>query len=105
MAWASSSSARPKTGKSPCSRKVTLAAEEGAHVADPSGWAVVKGIFGKERADKIQADAMAYLESFNLGFDRNDRSTWVPEKMPYYYKGGLIYCYGSGHEQFIWDIK
>jgi hypothetical protein len=65
----------------------------------------VKGVLGPEKAQKIQDDAMAYLESFGLGFDRNDKSTWVPEKMPYYYKGGLIYCYGSGHEQFIWDIK
>jgi hypothetical protein len=45
------------------------------------------------------------LEEFEMGFDRNDRATWVPEKMPHHYKGGLFVNYGSGHEQFIWDIK
>lgn len=58
-----------------------------------------------EKAQGYADAAYAYLESFGMGFDRNDRSTWVADKMPYYYKGGLIYCYGSGHEQFIWDVK
>lgn len=72
---------------------------------DEPGWAVVKGVLPKEKAKRYEDSAYAYLESFGQGFNRNDRSTWVPEKMPYFYKGGLFYCYGVGHEQFIWDVK
>ena len=71
----------------------------------PAGWAVVKGVLSPEKAKKYEDDAYAYVESFGMGFDRNDRSTWLPEKMPYFFKGGLFYCYGVGHEQFIWDVK
>lgn len=69
------------------------------------GWTVVQGAIPREKADAHASAAYAYLESFGLGFDRNDRSTWVPEKMPHFYKGGLYVNYGVGHEQFIWDIK
>lgn len=74
-------------------------------VTDGAGWAVVRGVIPRERAEKHADAAYAYLESFGLGFDRNDRSTWTPEKMPHFYKGGLFVNYGVGHEQFIWDIK
>ena len=70
-----------------------------------SGWCIVKGLLPKDKAKAYEDGAYEFLESFGLGFDRNDHSTWVPEKMPYYYKGGLIFSYGSGHEQFVWDVK
>lgn len=69
------------------------------------GWTVIRGVIPRDRADAHASAAYAYLESFGLGFDRNDRSTWIPEKMPHFYKGGLYVNYGVGHEQFIWDIK
>ncbi|KAI9638809.1 uncharacterized protein MKK02DRAFT_31126 [Dioszegia hungarica] len=69
------------------------------------GWAVVKGVIPRERALANIDKCYEYIESFGLGFDRNDRSTWKPENMPHFYKGGLFVNYGSGHEQFIWDIK
>lgn len=59
----------------------------------------------REKALSYVDRAYDFLESFGLGFDRNDRSTWKPENMPHFYKGGLFVNYGSGHEQFIWDIK
>jgi hypothetical protein len=74
-------------------------------MADAIGWTVIRGAIPRERADSHASAAYAYLESFGLGFDRNDRSTWTPDKMPHHYKGGLYVNYGVGHEQFIWDIK
>lgn len=73
--------------------------------ADGPGWAVVKGVVPREKALSFVDKAYDFLESFGLGFDRNDRSTWQPDNMPHFYKGGLFVNYGSGHEQFIWDIK
>ncbi|ORX40001.1 hypothetical protein BD324DRAFT_679068 [Kockovaella imperatae] len=69
------------------------------------GWCVVKGVLSTGKAKQYEDGAYEFLESFDLGFDRHDRSTWVAERMPYFYKGGLIYAYGSGHEQFVWDVK
>lgn len=69
------------------------------------GWVVIKGVIPRERALSYIDQSYAFLESFGMGFDRNDRSTWTAEKMPHFYKGGLFVNYGSGHEQFIWDIK
>lgn len=66
---------------------------------------VIKGVIPKEDAAKYAEQAFDYLESFGLGFDRTDPSTFVPEKMPHYFKGGLIHRYGTGHEQFAWDIR
>ncbi|WVQ79354.1 hypothetical protein IAT38_001451 [Cryptococcus sp. DSM 104549] len=69
------------------------------------GWVVVKGVFSAEKAQSYADKAYAFIESWGLGFDRNDRSTYVPEKMPFFFKGGLFHRYGVGHEQFLWDIK
>jgi len=51
------------------------------------------------------SQAYDWLESFNLGFDRNDKSTHVASNLPFSYKGGLYSYYGSGHEQYAWDIR
>ncbi len=40
------------------------------------GYVVVKNVIPKERADEYVSRAYDWLEGFNLGFDRNDRSTW-----------------------------
>lgn len=66
---------------------------------------MIKGVIPREKALSYIDRAYDFLEEFEMGFDRNDRSTWLPEKMPHHYKGGLFVNYGSGHEQFIWDIK
>ncbi|WVW85890.1 hypothetical protein I302_107928 [Kwoniella bestiolae CBS 10118] len=72
---------------------------------EQEGWVVVKGVLSSEKAKTYEDAAYAFLESFGMGFDRNDKTTWVPEQMPFFFKGGLFHRYGTGHEQFLWDIK
>ena len=65
----------------------------------------MKGVIPKDQALAYADKAYDFVESFGLGFDRNDRSTWTLDKMPFFVKGGLFHKYGASHEQFIWDIK
>ncbi|WRT70627.1 uncharacterized protein IL334_007625 [Kwoniella shivajii] len=69
------------------------------------GWVVIKGVIPREKALSYADEAYQYLESFGLGFDAKDRTTWIPENMPFFFKGGLFHRYGASHEQFVWDIK
>lgn len=66
---------------------------------------MLKGVLSRATALGYADEAYAFLESFGLGFDRNDPTTWVPEKMPFFFKGGLFHRYGTAHEQFLWDIR
>ncbi|WVF67421.1 hypothetical protein IAT40_002177 [Kwoniella sp. CBS 6097] len=79
--------------------------EDWKETLDREGWVVVKGVIPKEKALAYADKAYEFVESFGLGFDRNDPKTYVPEKRPYFYKGGLYHKYGASHEQFVWDIK
>lgn len=69
------------------------------------GWVVIKGVLPRDKALGYADKAYEFLESFECGFDRNDPTTWVPEKMPFFMKGGLYHRYGASHEQYVWDIK
>jgi len=53
------------------------------------GWCVVPGVLSKERCDEVISQMQGWLESFGLGYDRNDPSTWKEEKLPISYRGGL----------------
>lgn len=68
-------------------------------------YAVIKNVIPRERAEAYASEMYAWLESFGKGFDRNDRSTWKPEHLPIFERGGLYHRYGVGHEQFAWDIR
>lgn len=46
------------------------------------GFVVVKGVLSPERASYYVERMYQWLETFPYGFDRNDRSTWVPEHLP-----------------------
>lgn len=58
-----------------------------------------------DRARSYVAAGHAWLESFGLGYKRDDPSTWEPSQLPCSNKGGLYSSYGSGHEQYAWDIR
>jgi hypothetical protein len=62
------------------------------------GFAVVKGIVPKERCAQYVEDIHEWLESFNLGYNRNDPSTVKEECLPIIHQKGLIQAYGAPHE-------
>lgn len=69
------------------------------------GYAVVKGAIPRAEA-LAHADQMyALLESFGLGYDRNDPSTVHPDKLPVLNEKGMLLPYGSAHEAFVWAIR
>ncbi|OCF32459.1 hypothetical protein I316_05885 [Kwoniella heveanensis BCC8398] len=69
------------------------------------GWTVVKGAVPRERALSYRERMFEWLESFPLGFKRDDPSTWTNEHLPVHAKGGMFWSYGLSHESFCWDLR
>jgi hypothetical protein len=69
------------------------------------GYVVIKGAIPTERAAAYQSDALTWLEGFNLGFDRNDKSTWKKENLPQSWKGGMYLHFSAAHEKYVWDAR
>lgn len=91
-----------------------------------TGWVVIKGAVPRERAlvsvnsicamqchiliaftrptQQYRDDFYTFVESFDLGFKRDDSSTWTPEHFPIVARGGL-FGHSLGHEAFMWKIR
>ncbi len=69
------------------------------------GYVVIKGAVPKDRAEAYQSAALDWLEGFNLGFDRNDKSTWKKENLPQSWKGGMYLHFKAAHEKYVWDAR
>jgi hypothetical protein len=69
------------------------------------GYVVVKGAIPKDKAKAYQNSALEWLEGFNLGFDRNDKSTWKKENLPQSWKGGMYLHFSAAHEKYMWDAR
>ncbi|KAK7518406.1 uncharacterized protein IWZ02DRAFT_492165 [Phyllosticta citriasiana] len=69
------------------------------------GFAIVKGVIPRERADKIADQMFSWLESFNLGFDRNDLSTVHHTKLPVITEKGMCLNYAVTHEDWAWAVR
>ncbi|WWD16297.1 hypothetical protein CI109_100723 [Kwoniella shandongensis] len=69
------------------------------------GWTVVRRAVPTERALKYREEMFDWLESFPLGFKRDDPSTWTNEHLPVHMKGGMFHGYGFSHEKFCWDLR
>ncbi|KAB8210431.1 Clavaminate synthase-like protein [Aspergillus parasiticus] len=69
------------------------------------GFAIVKGAVSPERAEYYRQKQIAWLQSFGLGFDPNDRSTWTKDHLPYSFKGGMYSAYAATHEKFVWEAR
>lgn len=70
-----------------------------------NGWAVVKGAIPDDRAAYYRDSAIKWLQSFNLGFDPKDRSTWTKDRLPEAFKGGMFLNYSVTHEKFMWEAR
>lgn len=69
------------------------------------GYAIIKGAVPLDRAIAYSNAALDWLESFNIGFDRNDKSTWKKENVPQNFKGGMFLQFAAAHEKYMWDAR
>ncbi|KAJ9093167.1 hypothetical protein QFC21_006483 [Naganishia friedmannii] len=69
------------------------------------GYAVVKGVLPVQRCNEYIDQIQDWLESFNLGYNRNDPSTVKEECLPIIHQKGLIQAYGAPHESFTWGVR
>jgi len=69
------------------------------------GFAVIKGAIPEDRALGYADKMLALVESFGLGYDRNDPSTVHPDKLPVINEKGMLLNYGAAHEDFVWDVR
>ncbi|TLS26896.1 hypothetical protein PpBr36_05015 [Pyricularia pennisetigena] len=69
------------------------------------GYAVIKGAVPRENALKYADKMLGLIESFGLGYDRNDPSTVHPDKLPVINEKGMLLNYGAPHEDFVWAIR
>ncbi|EIW66566.1 hypothetical protein TREMEDRAFT_34783 [Tremella mesenterica DSM 1558] len=69
------------------------------------GFVVIPGVIPEEKAKQYASQAYDWMESWGLGFDRNDPSTWRTENLPFNLRGGIFGRGGMSYQQFVWDIK
>ena len=69
------------------------------------GYVVIKGAVPKDRAIGYQNEALNWLESFNIGFDKEDKTTWKKEHLPQSWKGGMYLHFAAAHEKYVWDAR
>ncbi|WWD19949.1 hypothetical protein CI109_104422 [Kwoniella shandongensis] len=69
------------------------------------GYTVVKGAVPTEKALQYREKAFEWLESFPLGFKRDDPKTWTNDCLPVHVKGGMFHSYGFCHEKYLWDLR
>ncbi|KAJ5370513.1 uncharacterized protein N7496_006605 [Penicillium cataractarum] len=68
-----------------------------------NGYAIIKGVISKDRAEYYRQQQFKWLKSFGLGFDENDEATWDNDHLPVAFKGGMYLAYSAAHEKFMWE--
>lgn len=51
-----------------------------------NGYVVIKQAIEPKKARYYVERMLSWLESFGLGYDRQDRSTWLTKNLPYHWK-------------------
>ena len=69
------------------------------------GYCVVPGVIPPSACEEFRDSALSWLESWKLGFNRNDVSTWNKDCMPPHNFGGMFRYHGVSHEDFMWKIR
>ncbi|RAO67801.1 uncharacterized protein BHQ10_003813 [Talaromyces amestolkiae] len=69
------------------------------------GYAVVKGAVPRDRALKYVDQIYDWLEEFDLGFKRDDPSTFHKDNLPDINEKGMCLGYGVSHESFTWAVR
>lgn len=69
------------------------------------GYAIIKNVIPPERSAYYRQKQIEWLQSFNRGFDPDDKSTWTQDHLPVSFKGGMYMAYSSSHEKFRWEAR
>ncbi|GAA6035013.1 hypothetical protein JCM8097_002143 [Rhodosporidiobolus ruineniae] len=68
------------------------------------GYTVIPAI-AVEKALELRDRAHTWLEDFQLGYKRDDPSTFKKECLPVNMKGGMFHGYGIGHADWVWETR
>ncbi|RAH84248.1 hypothetical protein BO86DRAFT_307100 [Aspergillus japonicus CBS 114.51] len=69
------------------------------------GYVVLKGVIPREKAAYYRQKELDWLQSFNLGLDLNDPTTWTAEHLPQSFKAGMYLNYCAAHERYVWEAR
>ncbi|KUJ15036.1 phytanoyl-CoA dioxygenase [Mollisia scopiformis] len=69
-----------------------------------NGYAVIKNAITPEKAKSYQDRALDWVQSFDLGLDLKDSTTWTEAHLPKSFKN-MYHYYCAGHEKFLWDAR
>ncbi|KAI9661855.1 MAG: hypothetical protein M1821_009094 [Bathelium mastoideum] len=69
------------------------------------GYAVVKGAVPEDHAANYVDRMHKWLEDFNLGYKRGDRSTVHRDHLPTINEKGMCLDYAVAHEDFVWEVR
>ncbi|KAJ5653902.1 hypothetical protein N7490_000905 [Penicillium lividum] len=69
------------------------------------GFVVIKNAIALDKAQYYQQKALDWLQSFNLGLNYNDPSTWVDKHLPAQGKVNNFSGYSVVHEKFMWEAR
>ena len=72
---------------------------------DTDGYLVVPHAIPSAACSEFVGAAWEWLEGFEYGFKREERSTWDARYLPDGPTGGLYNRYAVGHEGFVWKIR
>lgn len=64
------------------------------------GYAVIPAI-AVEEALALREQAHQWLEDFQMGYKRDDPSTFTVDKLPVHMKGGMYHGYGIAHMDWV----
>lgn len=66
---------------------------------------MIKGAISNSKAQSYKQKAINWLQSFGLGLDFEDPTTWNEEYLPFSVKGGMYGKHCAGHEKYMWDAR
>ena len=69
------------------------------------GYCVVKGAIPQQRALQYADKMHEWLEGFQLGYKRGNRSTVHKDNLPLITEKGMCLHYGLTHEDWVWKIR
>ncbi|KAJ9107115.1 hypothetical protein QFC20_003840 [Naganishia adeliensis] len=68
------------------------------------GFAVLRNDIDPGETAKYADKAHDWLEGFNMGYKRDDSTTWKKENIPYQ-SSGIYSQFSFAHAQWVWDLK
>ncbi|GAA6010569.1 hypothetical protein JCM10207_007743 [Rhodosporidiobolus poonsookiae] len=67
------------------------------------GFVVIPHVVAPAKAAEYSDRGLQWLESFDLGFKRDDQSTWRQQHLPDRNQGGLVATHAIAHEDWVWE--